>query len=264
MTATIAVPTHPLAKLRDFESRFEVLPLDQFFVDEDYQRPLTSLSGDIGALYLPPLVGTIIASERKVTRRTPALAIIDGQTRWAGAGTAGETEIPALIYSGLTKKDEALIFALLQMKRRNISTYQRYRAMVQAGDPEMKAIERLVNEQGFTLSPDEPSASVRAISALERTYRRSPDLLRETLWVIAQAWGTNDREAVSSDIVQGMATFIEAAEPDMDRLVARLRTVNPKILKFNAAAIRHGRSGGGGGYNRAMADAIRTEYLKKR
>lgn len=276
MTATLdtdvtqaqAPPEHDLARLRDFQHRYEILPIEACFVDE-YQRPLSNLYREISELYLPPLGGVITVSERH--RKLPNMAIIDGQTRWTGAREYGETQIPAVVYSGLTRKDESLIFALIQIKRRNLTSYQTYRAFLLAGESWALDIQRITQGAGFTLSAEEPTKSIRAVGALQAVYKREegPALLSDTLAVLARAWGTEEQQEVtSSDMIRGVAYFIEdenlTEDDQLDFLVEALRMTTPEALKADAALHARGAGRGTGSKGKAIAKAIKPQYVKAR
>src|SRR3954468_12926784 len=126
--------------------RFEMVPLDRLTVDI-YQRPLTTFVDEVTNDYNPALVGTLIVSERE----DGTVAVIDGQTRAEGMRRNSEPAAPCLIYSGLTREDEAELFADLQTKRRGMATYLRFRATLIARRPEALAIAEIVQAQGFEL-----------------------------------------------------------------------------------------------------------------
>src|SRR4051812_16232170 len=125
---------------RSWPYRFELVPLDRLFVDADYQRPLTSFVERIANDYDPAKVGTLTVSERK---KGPH-AIVDGQTRWEATkrqpseelpvDDAGRPIVPCLVYYGLSREQEAQLFASLQTDRRGMATYLRFRASLVAKD----------------------------------------------------------------------------------------------------------------------------------
>jgi hypothetical protein len=252
-----------LARLREFHHEYRIVPVGEFFIDPDYQRESTTIAAEIGELFLPPLAGTITVSEREIKR--PNLAIIDGQNRWLGATMAEEEVLPALVYTGLTVEEEATIFALIQIKRRNLSTFQRFRAQLRANKSESLAIQAIVVNAGFTMDPNDPANSIRAVAALEMVYRRDPELLSETMHVLSAAWDPTDTATYSSDMIRGVAKFIDETKGlDKDRLLKALRNTTPNILSANASMLRAGRNTGAASRATAVAEAIYTEYLKAR
>lgn len=265
-----------IQRLGEFAFRFEVLPTEAFFVDHEYQRPLTSLVGEIARNYNPFLVGAVIASDRSTSpsphkrTRKPHIALIDGQTRWEGTVRAGRPELLTVVYEGLRPEDEALIFALIQMKRRNMTSWQRWRAMWRAGDADARALKRIADETGWSLKTESDSGSLKAIAALEAVYRvdkglegdDSGRLLTETLDTLRRTW-PDEPEAVGADMIRGMGRFIYENDPDLDQLVRKLQRVTPGIILFNATAYRAGRQGGSTSRATSVSEAIMAEYTKR-
>jgi hypothetical protein len=240
--------------------RFELVPLNRLFIDGDYQRPLTSFANEVAANYDPAMVGTLIVSERG----KKGFAVIDGQTRMAGMADNDEPAAPCLVYSGLTREQEAELFADLQTKRRGMATYLRFRAALVAKRPEAIAIAAIVQNAGFELDKDETPHTIKSIAALEHTYRRDPNLLSDVLDVIRDAWPDPDTEyRTGGDLIRGIARFLEReAKVDREKLVQRLAAVTPRMIRHRANALMEG--GGGGSGNRAgfIADAILGIYMR--
>lgn len=251
-------------RLKDYEyPEFAEVELTRHFVDPRYQRKLTNLVNEIAANYFPPLVGTVITSER-AGRAKANLAIIDGQHRWVGATRAkGIEHIPTLIYRGLTQADEADLFALLQDKRRNLTSWQRFRSRLVAGNPDALAMAAIVESTGWVLNADSETDSVRAIGALRYVYNRSPELLRDTMQVIASAWGT-ERDNAGADVIRGLSRFIEDEDPDLERLTRRLSTLPLHVLRGNAMMLNAGKGGGAATRALSWSEAIAREYAKRR
>lgn len=243
----------------DWPYRFEVAPLDRLFVDKAYQRPLTSFAQVVAEDWNPALVGTLIASERSGGR----LAIVDGQTRMHGASKNGVEGLPCVVYTGLSRSQEAELFADLQTKRRGMATYLRFRAALVARRPEAVAIAALVQSAGFELDTEETPRTVKAIAALEYVYRRDPALLQRVLDVIAQAWPNPETDyRASGEMIRGLAVFLtRESKVDIARLIDRLSAVTPAQLRHRSNALKEG-SGSGGGSPGYMADAILGVYMR--
>jgi hypothetical protein len=245
-------------QLRDWPHRYEVVPIDKIIIDETYQRELTSLADEIAEDPDPAMVGTVIGSERANGK----VALVDGQTRFRGLQKAGWTELPALVYEGMTKADEAALFARLQRKRRNIATYQRFRAALVAGDKEANVIQKILKKHDLAVGAKGDN-KVQAVAALEAVYRRDPILLDNVFGVLVRAWGTeNVRDAFSADMIRGVARLMSSQKVDVERLVARLGNTSPGKLQVRAGMLREGR-GGGGHTSAYMADALLTEYSRR-
>jgi hypothetical protein len=237
---------------------FELLDVGELFVDDSYQRPLTSFVSRIARLFDPALFGSLVVSERRKGR----FAVVDGQTRAAAvkqlalAGRATR-RVPCLVYRGLTRSQEASLFARLQKERRGISSYHRFRAALVAGELEALAIQKIVTDAEYEIG-DAPS-QIGAVAALEKVYRRSPEILDLVLMIARNAWGPE--YVPSGDLLRVLGYFFDNAEGDVDedRLTERLSTVTPGELSRMASALREGH-GHGGGSEVYMSQAIEHVY----
>lgn len=244
--------------VRTWPHHYEIVSMERFIVDEAYQRELTSLADEIAEDPDPAMVGVVIGSERKNGK----IALVDGQTRFRGLQKAGWEELATLVYEGMTKADEAALFARLQRKRRNIATYQRFRAALVARDPEALGIQKVLRKHGLIVGPKRDE-EVQAVAALEAVYRKDPKMLDRVFGVLVTAWGTeNVRDAFSADMIRGVARLLGSQKTDDARLISRLTSTTPNKLKVRAGMLREGR-GGGGHTSAYMADALLTEYTRR-
>lgn len=235
---------------------FQVLEVSRLFVDESYQRPLTSLARKIEKNFDPALVGTLIVSDRGKNR----YAIVDGQTRASAilnlsADDRAPLGVPCLVYHGLTRADEASLFARLQLERRGIASAHRFRAAVVAGDEESIAIEGIAAHAGFPIGPA-GNGNLSAVAALEKVYRRGPEILERTLKVFKIAW---PEVVPSGDLLRGLGYLLAHQAVVDDRMIAQLRGVTPDELKRRASALREG-MGHGGGSDKYVAQALAAIY----
>lgn len=239
--------------------RFEVIGLDELEVDATYQRPLTTFWKEIVEDFIPALMGTLIVSERRTGKKN----IVDGQTRWTAAKELSLPNAPCLVYEGLSKADEARLFADIQTRRRGMRSYDRFRAELVAKKKRAVEISNIATKAGFDLTATETPKTVKAIAALEKTWKYGPEHLEDVLLVIRDAWGVEDKQAVSAKIVNGISHFLRYQEGvDLDRLVDRLRNVSPSMVSHRASSLREGGMSGGG--ETIMAEAILNEYGKRR
>lgn len=245
---------------RNWPYRFELVALDRLFIDAEYQRPLTSFVDDVARNYDPALVGTLITSERDNGR----LAVIDGQTRMEAMKQNAEPSAPCLIYHGLTREQEAELFADLQTKRRGMATYLRFRAALVAKRPEAIAIAAIVQNAGFELDVEETPHTIKSIAALEQTYRKDPLLLSRVLTIVARAWPDPDTEyRTGGDLLKGLALFLDReTKVDDERLVEKLSATTPRTVRHRANALMEGSGHGSGGRAGYMADAILGIYMR--
>jgi hypothetical protein len=258
-----ATATKPAAKAGRSKNRwpykFELVPLDLLTVDERYQRPLTKRVEKIVKDFKPHLIGTLAVSVRGDGIR----AVIDGQQRLEALRILEEGPAPCCVYHGLTVEQEADIFADLQTERTGMATYLRFRAALVAKKPDALAIAALVNEAGFELSTTETPHTVKAISALEKVYRREPGMLLKVMQIIAAAWpDASTPYRTAGEVIQGLAIFLRREKRVNEaRLIDRLSSVEPSNLRHRANALKEG-SGSGGGSPGYMADAILGVYMR--
>ncbi len=267
----------PIQHWTDF--RFEEVPIDNLFVDKAYQRRPTSLIQEIGDDYRPPLIQTLCVSARKESgrgehRKVTAGAVFDGQQRLGGARLHNELVakeqlaedsyphvvlvMPCIVYSGLSQQQEAQLFEWIQLKRRNMQSYDRFRASLVAGNEESLAIKDLVESTGYEIGYAGMSdRSIAAVAALEGMYRGDVIAMERSLIIFRGAW--EDRFIPSSYQLRGMHRFLRD-HPDVDdeRLTRRMFITSPDDLEKKALNARE--LGGG---KRSVADmvaAIRSIY----
>lgn len=246
-------------QLESWPYRFEIVPLEDLVVDQSYQRPLTSFWKTVSEKFNPALVGTLVVSERGRRKN-----VVDGQTRLTAMRERGIHGAPCLIYEGLSRKQEAQLFALLQTQRRAMRSYDRFRAELVAGEPVAVGVSRIAEEVGYKLSAQEEPLTLRAVTELEKLYNIGDEHLRDVLELTRDIWGLEDRDAVSKQILGGLSSFVRTQKNlDYDRLRKRLHDVTPKLIINRAAQIREG-AGYGTGTAKSVAQAILAEYMRRR
>lgn len=248
--------TASAAELAAFPFRFEMAPTSRMFVDHDYQRPLTSFVNTIEENFNPSLLQPLSISERVSGK----LAVIDGQTRMVAAERKGYTVLPCVVYTGLSKSDEARIFELLQTQRRNITSWTRFRAALQAKNPESLAIKRLVESIGLEVG-DKPG-QIKSVAALEYGYRIDDFTLERVLSVLKGAW---PERVPDSQFIRGLHYFYvkSAAQIDVDdeKLVRRLKGIGAQDLALRAGHLRASKARvAGSGATSYMAQSILNAY----
>jgi hypothetical protein len=245
----------------DWPFTFKIVDSEDLEIDEVYQRRLGTFVNNIADDFLPALIGTLI-----VNHRGKKMYVIDGQHRLVALRRLGIRDVPCVVYQGLSRAQEAELFAKLQTERRRIRPSQRFAAEVVAKNPRALAIKAVLQRTGITIAdvggrlmaPDEISAVV----ALERIYDlHGANRLEEVLTVARLAW-PDEKGALSNDIILGVSSFIATERPDSDRLVRQLSQVTAWDLKTRAAALRQGR-GVGGGSPAYMAEAIASVYRRR-
>lgn len=251
---------------------FAIVPLKQLTIDA-YQRPLTTFVDKIVAKFNPALVGTLCVSERSKTK----FAVIDGQTRAEGMRRLAMTEAPCLVFHGLTRENEAQLFALFQTERRGMTSSSRFKAEVIAGNPHAVEINDVVEGLGFVIDQSiAASNAIAAVASLEFVYHsakagakaktnRNPELLSTVLQTIKEAWPRLPDTAKSSLVIRGLGYYFcnEGKSVDREKLVQRLSKVTPGALAKRAEHLRDG-EGMTGNSPAYMSRAIEAQYRKQR
>lgn len=258
---TVQVEVEPgVRPAHEWPYEFAVIPLEELFVDKRYQRPLTNFWKDVRDKWNPAMVGTLVVAERPNGK----FAVIDGQTRMEAMSELDLPNAPCLVYHSLRREEEAQLFADLQTKRRGMRTYDRFRAQLVAKDPDAKAIAKIATDIGFSLSVNEDRYTLKAIAALEKLYRKGEEHLEQVLEIIRDAWGTENKEAVSAELIAGVSWFLLQQERvDADRLVERLSEVTPGLIRHRASALREGKLPGSGS-GLYTGQAIMNLYMSRR
>lgn len=215
------------------------VPVGEIDVDPAVQRPPNKAwAAYIGRELDPDLIGVIHVSKRRNGR----YVVIDGQHRVIGVrdhfGNNG-TLIECKIYEGLSIAQEAAIFVGLNKKKQK-SRISDFISRVTARDPHAVAIAGVLDEFGLKVDRFKSLSTVPAVSALESIYfgfsqasdltlttadratLANPDLLRLTLRVVREAWGSPD--AVNGHILSGVGRLlaVRRQELDTDDLIHKL------------------------------------------
>lgn len=281
-TSTATKPATNNAKAHEIDTRqfpwvLGTVKLKHCIIAE-YQRPLTNFADEIEGDFDPALVGTLCVSRRSATK----FALIDGQTRHEAMTRLSIDEWSAVIYEGLTPAQEAALFYKFQTKRRNMLSQNVFKAKVYAEEPQAVAINKVVEDCGFFIgNPVNGGGSIPATGALTFVYQgtvsgkrgeqtEDPDLLRDTLMVIKNAWPQLPLTAKSAAMIKGLGWYLARdhdggprdVDVDLDRLEQRLAKTTPSDLARKADMMREakGMSGNAPAY---MAEAIDAQYRKR-
>lgn len=214
----------------------------EMFADPTYQRPLDDKRvTTMAAAWNSRLVGIIEVSDRGPYAQA-RYAIIDGQHRWAAAAAINlDMMLVANVHENLTVADEAALFDKLNRTRRALTTWDRWRARLAAGDPTVLAINTVVTSRGLQITEAPADNSIRCVSTLDTIAATTNglDLLDATLALITAAWGV-DPAATEAPIVHGTAIIVAtfADRLDGDRFTRALEPVPPRRIRFAAQAAR--------------------------
>lgn len=168
-------------------------------------------------------------------REDDTYAVLDGQHRVLAARKVGKTELNALVFVGKTREEEARLFVQLNTKH-NVSSIDRFRANLKAGEVREKTIRAALREVGLDIqmtnkkSPD----SIAAAAALTRLYDNfGIAMLKTTLGVLTSAFKAYPDRAkgYSQSALIGTAQFLyRYPEADVPRLIEKLKAKSPTTL----------------------------------
>jgi hypothetical protein len=229
--------------LAKFPFRFQVVPISEMFVDTSYQRPLTSLASEIENHFNPALVMTLCLS----VRSNGKYAVMDGQTRMVGCEKLGLEALPALVYEGLTKADEAQIFELIQTARRNVTSFYRFRASVQAKNPRSLAIVALIKDLDTDWTIGLGDGEIKSVAALEYGYDLDPTALERALLSLKEAWSATSTEnktyVPDGRFIRALTLYYHLhSDADDERVVRRLKANAPRDLQVAADHLQASRA----------------------
>lgn len=255
-----AVLAHPMEIEFPYDLEKRV-PLVQMFVDQDYQRPLTTFVNRVEKRFDPILFGVLTLSDRGRKHPGGRYGLIDGQTRWVAGTRIGVPHAPAMIFSNLSPADEANLFWRIQKERRGMVSWHRFRAQLASGDPQSIEIKKIAKSVGFKLG--EGVGELKAVGALEAAFKSDAFTLERVLSDYREAWPTT---VPQGQHIRGLHYFFRHFPLDQkrkqdvndERLVRRLKFVGPDELRRKALAAKEFGKGDPATF---MARAIEWAYL---
>src|SRR5699024_7543141 len=137
-------------------------------------------------------------------------------------------------YRGLSESEEALLFAQQTGVSAKLTPGARMRALIYGGDLEAMAFLKATESVGLCLDYAQRRGRFRIAcigTAFEEFKRMGPDLYKEALSLIVDAWN-GDSESLRAETIQGVSRFVELyhGEYDPRRLISRLHRVDPLTI----------------------------------
>jgi hypothetical protein len=246
------------------------LPADTLTVDPGVQRPLDERRVDRMALDLhTEALGVIAVSQRA----DGTYHVIDGQHRVASVRRAGRGAdmIRCVVYTGLTRAEEASMFLRLNESRR-VQAIDRFRVRVVEGDLVAVSLTTILADHGWRVTPSDGDGAFTAVAALETIYRGAnitpdsahADACHALLNIITTAYG-HATDGVRKEIIGGLGLVIlrHGHELDTHKIVTELAKTSggPLGLISRAKGLRDLR---GGRIDHAMAEVIVNLHNKSR
>lgn len=182
------------------------VPVQAVKLDHHYQRDTSSDWVEDHRPFDAQQAGAIVLSSR-----AGGPYCIDGGHRLALARADGVTHINAFVIDGLTQVQEARLFTRYQRERRNLRSWDLWRADIAAMDDSTLEIDRIVRAQGFMVGKSPSDRTITAIESLRRIHKLGgPDLLARTLRTLKSFW-IGEEKALSGQVMTGVALFLDSS-----------------------------------------------------
>lgn len=185
------------------------IPIRNLVSNQEYQRPLSEnhirkALEEFDVYQINPV---------KVSRRDGINYVFDGQhTIEIIASESGSRDTPVwcMIYDDLKYKEEAHIFADQQKHVKALSSFETFKAHIEADDPKQKMIEAIVQSYGLAITSTKAKNGISAVSTLERIYDKyGQAVLDRTLRLAAATW-EGENNSFSGNILMGIARIVVA------------------------------------------------------
>lgn len=242
-------------------AKIEIRRLDLLTTDPDVQRPLDDVRvNKIARNFRFEAFGVPVASRRSDGQEV----VLDGQHRIAAARQAGfaNTGVRVLVYTGLSREQEAELFGLLN-DTKHPTALDLFLVALIGRKPEETEINAIIEGAGFKVVRSGDKA-FKAVAAARNIYNLGPDTLRRTLHILAGAWG-NTALAVDARLVQGVGrvAFRYNGAIDSKRMIVNLAKYAGGAAGVIGAArqLSHIRSTS---VTDAVADVVVRAYNKSR
>lgn len=124
-----------------------------------------------------------------VARRGGELWVIDGQHRVAAAKKRADIQLlPCIVFDSNTVKDDALAFLTTNIDRKPMSSHDKHRAKLVAGDEFSLLARRIMDSHGISLGNGGHARPMtfRAIGWAEKKAQDNPDRLDRVMGVLAE------------------------------------------------------------------------------
>ena len=220
----------------------------------DIQRKLNPMRvSEILKNYSP-----MVANPIKVSYRDGNYYILDGMhTRAAMCGMNGTDNFPIFcrVYYGLSKEEEARLFATQFGISEAVSMGYRLRALAVAKDPEVLDFIKVTKDCGFAITPGSAACHNGRISAVCQAFKVYQDLgsndYGRMLKMLHRTWA-GERWSVSRYMIGGMGRFMKMYKVRANSFVKALREVKKEDIEKEA--LRFSSMSKDGAYAAALAE----------
>ena len=235
---------------------FEQIPIKNLVSNQEYQRNISQRHiqktiRNFDVYQINPV---------KVSRRDGLNYVVNGQqTIEIVAAVSGSRDTPVwcMVYDDMEYRDEADIFANQQKYVRALTTFEIFKANIEAGNDDQLLINDLVDSFKLKIAATGGDCVICAVGALEDIYEKYEfHILRRTLKLCVASW-QGERLSLSGNILKGIAKLIATYDEQIedDYFIEKFGQISIKDIIRSAKD----RGGGTNGY----AEAIFMLYNKK-
>jgi hypothetical protein len=202
--------------------RIADIPVDLLDLDHSYQRVETGNAKKIADNWDKDACEFLL-----VSYRNGKFYIIDGQHRFIAAKIKGIASLPCVIFSGLTRSEEARRFSIQGMGRKKLTPSDTFKANIECGNTDYKEvaidmeIKRICDKYGITIS--------KSNFNLDYNAKRLRSISRPR--IIVNGNGADCFEWIIKTIVNSnWETCIDAYEKDMLMMLKNFYVENVEKL----------------------------------
>ena len=241
------------------------IPIDKLKVDIRVQRELQETHVDkLHKKFDPAAFGRISVSPRE----DGYYYVQDGQHRVALAKAVGLTEVPCIVHSLESLRDEGRAFIKINENSAKITGVDKYRIGVASEVVEYLRIKECVDYAGLRIGTG--INCINCVSAIYRSVNSATLLssieanmrsMKKTLYILNKCYGI---DGINHLTVQGMflfaKTYLETGYTDVETCISRLKNINIKDLISKAYDMKENGRGKTVSY---VAYLFLVEYNKK-
>lgn len=221
----------------DVRYEYKKIRISNLRIPYEYQRKFQvawsrQIARDFNPLYMNPI---------KVSYRDGVYWVIDGMHRMGALkilNDDADVEVECKVYFGLTKEDEAMLFATQYDNSHRVASGYQMRAKYVGGDQEIAALKFAVKAAGLTLGLEGGKAKNRICCCgyMLKMYRSCGSIteLVEFLKIIKEIWD-GEAESLRKEIIGGMWIFYKTYESEIDakKIVEKFSKVSPVEIYRN-------------------------------
>lgn len=217
-----------------------LLPVDQLFVDDNYQRKQSrTMIHKIKKTFDPALFGILKVAKRDGGK----YAVVDGQHRYQAAKELGLGHIVCQVISAEeSSKKEAEEFVKCNTSARGLSRLDILKSSIHAENAFSMRMNQIAEQNGFSFSNSKVDGNLKCVFSCEEIMKKGEDVFDSTLRVIKSAWGASGR-STDSRIIHGLGLFLWGAKNDEESpqvneemLINKMKVITPDSVLAGSGA----------------------------